>query len=175
MQLNGLCTPDRAASALATAVHQIEELLDGSGGFFQETTRGIALSADGGEWLAEQLAAERVAADQVAMAASYERFMELNHAFKELVSTWQLSSIDGHSEEDWTRLVEGVTAIDRDLLPVLRGMTTHLPRLARYAVRFARALAAMQAGDTSMLTSPLKDSYHTVWFECHEDSSWQRA
>lgn len=95
--------------------------------------------------------------------------MELNHTFKELVSNWQLSSVDGHSDEDWAGLVEGVTAIDRDLVPVLEGITTHLPRLARYPVRFARALGEMQAGDASMLASPLKDSYHTVWFEYHEE------
>ena len=27
----------------------------------------------------------------------------------------------------------------------------------------------MAAGDVSMLASPLKDSFHTVWFEYHEE------
>jgi pyruvate,orthophosphate dikinase len=27
----------------------------------------------------------------------------------------------------------------------------------------------LAAGDASMLASPLKDSYHTVWFEFHEE------
>ena len=68
------------------------------------------------------------------------------------------------------RLDAGLAAVDvaRELL------LTHLaavlaPRLSRYLDRFAAALAAVQAGDESMVASPLKDSYHTVWFEMHEE------
>ncbi|HEV3054876.1 MAG TPA: hypothetical protein VGX45_09500, partial [Solirubrobacteraceae bacterium] len=38
-----------------------------------------------------------------------------------------------------------------------------------YAGRFADALQKVQAGDTSWLLKPLIDSYHTVWFEFHEE------
>lgn len=169
VQLKGLCTPERAASALSTALHRITELLDGNGGFFQETPRGMVLSPDGREWVTEQLAAERDAADQAALNSSYERFMELNHTFKELVSNWQISSMDGHSSEDWQLLVDRVAAIDAGVGPVIEETATHVARLGRYTGRFARALAEMRAGDSSMLASPLKDSYHTVWFEYHEE------
>jgi pyruvate,orthophosphate dikinase len=43
------------------------------------------------------------------------------------------------------------------------------PRLAVYGPRFDVAFDAFAAGDHSMLASPLKDSYHTVWFEYHEE------
>ena len=33
----------------------------------------------------------------------------------------------------------------------------------------AADLPQLQTGDLSMLASPMKDSYHTVWFEFHEE------
>ena len=32
-----------------------------------------------------------------------------------------------------------------------------------------RAAAAVASGDGNMIASPLKDSYHTIWFELHEE------
>jgi pyruvate,orthophosphate dikinase len=46
---------------------------------------------------------------------------------------------------------------------------TLTPRLKPFARRLARAASAIAAGDGSMIASPLKDSYHTVWFELHEE------
>jgi pyruvate,orthophosphate dikinase len=43
------------------------------------------------------------------------------------------------------------------------------PRLAPFAVRFGRAAQGIARGDGSLIASPLKDSYHTVWFEFHEE------
>ena len=34
---------------------------------------------------------------------------------------------------------------------------------------YARALAEIRDGDHTMVAAPIKDSYHTVWFELHED------
>ena len=43
------------------------------------------------------------------------------------------------------------------------------PASRRYADRLAAALAAIDAGDEQMVAHPLRDSYHTVWFELHEE------
>ena len=42
-------------------------------------------------------------------------------------------------------------------------------RLTPFAQRFTRAASAVAAGDGTMIASPLKDSYHTIWFELHEE------
>jgi pyruvate,orthophosphate dikinase len=42
-------------------------------------------------------------------------------------------------------------------------------RLQPSRLRLARAAAAVRAGDGTMVASPFKDSYHTVWFELHEE------
>jgi pyruvate,orthophosphate dikinase len=62
-----------------------------------------------------------------------------------------------------------VEAIDAGLEPVLAANTAQVPRLEGYGPRFRAALEAMRDGDRTMLAAPLKDSYHTVWFEYHEE------
>ena len=44
-----------------------------------------------------------------------------------------------------------------------------LPRLADYRVRLGRAIDRVHAGDHHYVASPRVDSYHSVWFELHED------
>jgi pyruvate,orthophosphate dikinase len=44
-----------------------------------------------------------------------------------------------------------------------------VPRFGQYLARFDRAMAAVDAGDARFVASPRVDSYHSVWFELHED------
>jgi hypothetical protein len=44
-----------------------------------------------------------------------------------------------------------------------------LARFDGYGDRFAEALARVRAGEVEWFTRPLIDSYHTVWFELHEN------
>ena len=51
----------------------------------------------------------------------------------------------------------------------LEPLVAGLPRLAAYLERLERANAAAQGGDQRYVASPRVDSYHSVWFELHED------
>lgn len=62
-----------------------------------------------------------------------------------------------------------VSHVQSHLQPILERHAALVPRLGAYTRRFAAALDAMRAADRSMLAAPLKDSYHTVWFEYHEE------
>ena len=42
-------------------------------------------------------------------------------------------------------------------------------RLGGYGPRLSSALAKVQGGDGEWFTKPTIDSYHTVWFELHEN------
>ena len=44
-----------------------------------------------------------------------------------------------------------------------------LARFGSYPDRFSTALAKVQDGETDWFTKPVIDSYHTVWFELHEN------
>lgn len=54
-------------------------------------------------------------------------------------------------------------------VPIVEAAAAQLPRLNAYATKLAAALDKIKAGETSWLARPLVDSYHTVWFELHEE------
>jgi pyruvate,orthophosphate dikinase len=169
VQLKGLCALDRAAAYLETELAAVEAHIAANETLFRTTPRGVMLTPAGREWATQQLAEERSSTDTAPIEAAYGPFELLNHRFKELVTGWQLAGPDGQHEEAFRAMVAAVRALDRDLAPVISASAGAVPRLAHYAGRFARALAALAGGDASMLASPMKDSYHTVWFDFHEE------
>ena len=122
------------------------------------------LSPDGRSWLDGELERERAAVDVTVLNGSYDSFMELNHAFKELVSNWQTSGATAEDAEPWGELLAGVGAVDEGIQRWC-GRLSSSSRLGAYGARFSAALGALAGGDASMLASPMKDSYHTLWFE----------
>jgi pyruvate,orthophosphate dikinase len=169
IQLKGLCTVERAAVALAAAACHIEQLIAASDALFQMTPRGIMLTPNGRSWVSQKLHEERDAHNIAEIERSYARFVDLNQRFKQIVSAWQMASRGETDRIGWDVLVESVSHVQSHLQPILERHAALVPRLGAYTRRFAVALDAMRAGDRSMLASPLKDSYHTVWFEYHEE------
>jgi hypothetical protein len=51
----------------------------------------------------------------------------------------------------------------------MRKMSACAPRFAPYGTRLDSCVERVMAGDKSAFTAPLKESYHTVWFELHQD------
>ncbi len=169
VQLKGLCKTETVAATLAADAAAVERLLAEHEALFRATPRGMALSPAGRDWLTDQLAAERAALDGEALNAAYARFMQLNTRFKRLVTDWQLATANGHTPEALAAQAEQLAALHAEVRPLVQETAQQLPRLGRYAGRFDTALAGLRAGDASMLASPLKDSYHTIWFEYHEE------
>ena len=58
---------------------------------------------------------------------------------------------------------------DRVVRGVCNDLGGVLARFDGYGDRFAEALARVRAGEVEWFTRPLIDSYHTVWFELHEN------
>ena len=101
--------------------------------------------------------------------ALYEQFLPLNLRLKEIVGKWQLAPEEEKGPEGFAKVADALHQLQADLRPIIDGTAAHLARLGGYGDRFERALEATKAGDESMLASPIKDSYHTVWFEFHEE------
>jgi pyruvate,orthophosphate dikinase len=170
VQLKGLCSLEKAATALQASPEAVESLIASSPSLFKDTPRGCLLTPDGRAWLADALESERAPLDAAALKECYARFMALNTRFKQLVIDWQTAEAAATpTESDVSRMLGGLRAIDSDLAGVLADVSARAPRLSSYARRFETALSHLEAGDLSMLASPLKDSYHTVWFEYHEE------
>ena len=59
--------------------------------------------------------------------------------------------------------------LDDKVQPICADLGAALERFAAYGGRLAEALGKVRAGDVDWFTKPMIASYHTVWFELHED------
>jgi hypothetical protein len=134
--------------------------------------KAVRLSAEGRARLTDLLAEERTSIDSEAFAGIYDEFRSVNRVFKSLVAQWQLK--DGepndHTDAGYDAEVLGrLDSVHGAVLPVLAAASGQVPRLGAFSVKLSAALEKIRAGDTSWFTRPLVDSYHTVWFELHEE------
>ena len=125
----------------------------------------------------ERLLAEELDAIQGrdAVQSGYERFLELNGTMLEVCTRWQVTDADAqtlndHSDPAYDAAVIGELAgLDDGVQPILAHLVGDLDRFGIYADRFSFALDKLRGGDNEWFTKPIMESYHTVWFELHED------
>lgn len=129
--------------------------------------------AHGEALLAAQLDGAGKRAD---LDAIYRRFLEHNQPFLSLCTDWQVRMIDGeqvpndHADADYDTMIIGRLAdADANMQPICADLGALFDRFASYGPNFADALAKVQAGEIEWFTKPMIESYHTVWFELHED------
>lgn len=132
----------------------------------------LRLSATGRTRLAELLDAERSSADAAAVADVYGEFRSVNADFKALVTDWQLRDGEPNTHEDAdydAAVLARLDEVHQRVMPLLNAAAAQIPRLSRYTGKLQAALDRVRAGETMWLSRPLIDSYHTVWFELHEE------
>ena len=110
------------------------------------------------------------------LGAAYERFEEINRDLKALITEWQTILIDGkpvpndHSDEAYDRkVIDRLNDFHDSATPILGAMAAEVGRLGRYTERLRAALDKVDTGETDYISGVRVDSYHTVWFELHED------
>lgn len=139
---------------------------------------GSALPTDGAEPALAAAAADRYAAvrEDDAVAGLVDRFETTNAQFLTTMSSWQQVDMGGrkvandHSDPDYdTKVIDRLHKLVTRLTPLLEALAEHDQRFGRYPERFDAALAAIDAGDHDLVSSPVRDSVHNVWFEFHED------
>jgi pyruvate,orthophosphate dikinase len=177
LSLLGFAAPDRVAMSLATSVETVRSVLDKLPTYHvSHGPAGIGVAPQGRTWLQAKLNAERDCIDQATADLVYQEFMRLDAGFKRLVTDWQMRVADGRmvandhadtAHDDAVRL--RLRAFHQETMELVAKICAFAPRLEPFKMRFARSAAAISAGDGSMIASPLKDSYHTVWFELHEE------
>ena len=70
----------------------------------------------------------------------------------------------------WLRLAGVLGSGDHKVIGrLIRRMSETLPGLAHYRDDLTASLEKFDDGDGSALTSPLSDSYHTVWMRLHQE------
>ena len=172
--IKGRVSADVVAGSLDAEPAAVRAALDGfvEAGLIKSTPMGYRITPTGRARCTELVTAEHKATDQSAVKEIYETFCAHNQALKAVVTDWQTRGSDepnDHSDEDYDRAV-----INR-LLALHKGGSAGrpdratAPRLHHYQPRLERAAGAVAAGDHTYVSRPILDSYHTVWFELHED------
>lgn len=111
-----------------------------------------------------------------AIKTAYAKFLGLNSGLLEVCTAWQLREVDGqqttndHSDATYDAgVVEQLVELHSRVHPICDELGAALARYALYGPRLASAVDRVRIGETDWFTKPMIPSYHTVWFELHED------
>ncbi len=173
VRLKGRIMPADVAATVGEAPSTVAEAVGAAtdAGLLIEG-KTLRLSPEGRIRLDELLAAERRNTDQAAIGAAYDQFRSVNADFKALVADWQLKDGEPNPHDDAeydAAILARLADVHERVTPIAEAVAHELPRLASYSDKLAAALAKVQSGETTWLTRPIVDSYHTVWFELHEE------
>lgn len=170
VRVKGIATPeslaiatglDAAAVEAALAELEADELVARRP---SKRRPGWVLTEAGRDRHASELAAAHDAAAVAGLEEPYAGFLAVNGEVKGLAARWQAAS-DGAARFE---LIEAIEDVHAKAVPALDGAAAVVARYGRYRDRLGVALGRLDE-DPSYFVSPRVDSYHTVWFECHED------
>ena len=174
LSVKGRATPESLGTAVdADASAALAHLV--ATGLVEDTKFGYRVTELGAGRVDELYAREREQAGQV-IEDVYEAFAPINDEVKQIVTDWQMRPVAGeltvndHSDRRHDeRVIARLRRTDAKVSIALSPLSTTLTRFDLYPRRLRRALTLIDEGDHSMVAAPVKDSYHTVWFELHEE------
>jgi pyruvate,orthophosphate dikinase len=180
VRLKGFGEPDAIGAIVGLDADQVEKHLAGL------LAEELVLHRDGprltgwgptaaGRAEQEHLLAEELdeSGSRLAIAAAYQSFLTLNAPLLEICTAWQMkdeSTLNDHADAAYdAAVIDRLGDHHRQLEPILDELEGALVRYARYRPRFEASLDQLRGGDHDWFTKPMIDSYHTVWFQLHED------
>ncbi|MEP7379232.1 MAG: pyruvate, phosphate dikinase [Chloroflexota bacterium] len=164
--VKGYATPEQVADCLLVPVELASGLLEGleTTADAEKAVGSYRLTEAGKQHARMELDAER--ASWLGAGAALDEFVDFDRQVKDVVTSWQMR---GETVNDHADATYDAAVLDR-LAALHREIGEWLPaRFDHYAARLNRAAAAVTAGDTKFVASPRVDSYHSVWFELHEE------
>ena len=179
LRIKGFAKSDVVADIAALPVVEVEghlaDLQKQELALFREARALWQLTPAGKEAHKAELAKDVTDEVRGGITAHYDRFLELNGAFKALCGDWQLVDGDAsrpndHSDAGYDKkIIDRLLAFDQDARPVVAAIGQAHERMAPYAPRLGGSLDRLLAGETKMFTGVMCNSYHDVWMELHED------
>jgi hypothetical protein len=108
--------------------------------------------------------------------AGYEEFNRLNASLKQLITEWQTIEVRGqrvpndHSDKDYDeKLIDRLGELHERVERALDRLAGALPRFSIYRDKLGAALEKAEDGAIEWVSDAKIESYHTLWFELHED------
>ncbi|HEX5267908.1 MAG TPA: hypothetical protein VFW24_14175 [Acidimicrobiales bacterium] len=138
---------------------------------------GWALTTAGREEHRRRVASDLEAARcRDAVHDAYEAFLRLNAELLAACTAWQLREIDhrqvanDHSDPAYDGAVlSRLQRVDESVRTPCAALAACMERFSCYRPRLDEARARVEEGEAEWFTRPDLDSYHSVWFELHED------
>ncbi len=107
---------------------------------------------------------------------AYQLFERINTELKSLITDWQTVEAGGeriandHSDRNYDqKIIERLGNVHDRVEPVLERLAVPVQRMALWCKKLETALARAENGNIEWVSDARIDSYHTVWFELHED------
>ena len=151
----------------------------------EAASAGLAIGANGTymatpagrQWLDEQYpTAFAELRENPDAEAAYERFERINRDLLALFTDWQMMPAgservpNDHSDPDYDRgVIDRLGQQHERAQRPLDQFAELDPRLGEYSRRLEAAYDKVLAGEIDFVSGARVDSYHTVWFELHED------
>lgn len=171
--------PADVASVVGLPANRVAELLQ------QATASGRSVEAQGAYLLspAGRMILDgqysRIYADARAdqsFVQTYARFERVNNELKHLITDWQMLEVGGqkvrndHANQEYdAKVLDRLGDLHERFEPILQALSKRVPRLEIYQRKLEHALAQVEAGAVQWMSDAKLESYHTVWFEFHED------
>ena len=159
---------DQAQAQLDTLV-ATGRAMEAKGGYALTPLAGVALQAR----YAGHFASLR---EDAGFCGAYEGFERINNTLKQIITDWQTLDVGGQKvANDHSDKAHDAAVIDRlgglheQAEPILTKLAAGLPRLKYYGDKLLAAVEAAEDGDREWVSDIRRDSYHTVWFELHEE------
>jgi hypothetical protein len=182
LRLKGVVGPDSVASATGLSTAEVLAQLDELG------TQGMVVQHEGllAGWTLTQagrLEHDRLVSDELAQVGArttveqgYHGFLRLNSGVLDACSRWQVRDVGGRMVRNDHADTRYDAAVVRDLSsaldhvrPVGERLAGVLERFRPYAPQLEQAMVKVRSGDGDYVAKPVIPSFHTVWFEMHED------
>lgn len=171
--------PEAIASLLDLPVDKVARIItDGvargrvqevAGKFTVASTARVSLQANHGRFFGALRSSE-------SFQEAYHAFEKVNVDLKALITDWQTLKIGGkivpndHSDEAYDeQILKRLAKLHRQAERILDAMAAELPRMRVYRAKLEEALANAEDGRIEWVSDAKIESYHTMWFELHED------
>lgn len=169
-------TADAASVAIAAGISDgAERFLERfiASGLATLSGRRYRITEAGRQRTSDLLEVERAKANPSVIAAFYDKFCGLNDLLKALVHDWQLvdgGTVNDHQDADYDAVVvERLLKLHVEVRPLVAELADEVSRMMVYSRRLDHAVTHLEAGNHDWLAKPTVDSYHSVWFELHEE------
>ncbi len=108
--------------------------------------------------------------------AGYEAFERINIQLKALITDWQSIEVGGrhvtndHSDKAYdARIIDRLGDLHEQAETIFAALEAGVPRLTFYREHLLAALERAEDGAIEWVSDARIESYHTLWFELHED------